>query len=155
MSIDYPEHLRIQGRNRLSTKDFRPFGRLFRCFEKEDLDDFGCIKVETIKFPDFSCNWDRYSKPEDIRYRLNGRKSDGCYSITVDISRYRKIATPVHDPIYDPPYENYAHVEVRVLKENEDIYSEPEKGRKLYSKRKKLEYRQNIVNSSIIELHAE
>lgn len=41
------------------------------------------------------------------------------------------MATPVHDHREHDRYPNYSHVEVRELLDNEDIYFEPPKGRKL------------------------
>lgn len=152
MHKKYPEHLLINNRKPLSPRDFHPFDKLFRGFDKDDIDEIGNIVAERIKFPDFSCNWERFSKPEDVRFRIYGRMTDGCYSFTVGTSRYKNIATPVHDPICDTEYENYSHIEVRVLRNNENIYFEPPKKRKLKSKSRKLEYRQNIVNNLTIEL---
>jgi len=80
---------------------------------------------------------------------------DGCYSFTVAIARYKELATPVHDPITEADYENYAHVEVRELRLGESVYSEPPRGRKSSSKGRKnlrMEYRQNIINNLKIEL---
>lgn len=153
----YPKELLISGRKKLKTSDFKLTDSLFHGFTKKDLNDDDLLDLNTIRFPDFSCNWSRFSKPFHVRYRENGNKNDGCYSFTVDTSRYKNIATPVHDPILKP-FENYSHVEVRLLKENEDIFSEPEKGRNMKSKTaksKRLEYRQNIVNNLTIEITPE
>lgn len=83
--------------------------------------------------------------------------TDGCYSLTVLVSRYKEIATPIHDPIHDREFPNYAHVEVRGLFEGEGIYFEPPKNRKkskaASSKQRRLEYRQNIVNNLFVELN--
>jgi len=113
--------------------------------------------LETIRFHDFSCNWDRFSNPEDIRFRQNGNKTDGCYSFTVLTSRYKSITTPVHDPIQNIEFPNYSHVEVRELFEGESILFEPPKNRKKKKSRKskRLKYRQNILNNLIIELESE
>lgn len=151
----YPQHLKIDGRLRLSTKKFSPYDKLYHGFDKSDLDS-DKIDINKIRFPDFSCNWGKFSIPQDIAYRKNGKKTDGCYSITVTVSRYKEVATPVHDPIAENDYENYAHVEIRLLLEGESIYTEPPKGRRNpKSKSKKalrMEYRKNIVNNLEIDL---
>lgn len=87
-----------------------------------------------------------------MRYRLNGKSTDGAYAFTVEIARYKSVATPVHDPLYSP-VENFAHVEVRELADGESIFSEPPHGRKKKSgKAKRLEYRQNLLNALQVEL---
>lgn len=152
----YPKNLQIRGRQKLPSSSFKSEDLLFHSFDKDDLDEEGHIKVETIKFPDFSCNWSLFSVAKDIKYRKNSHKTDGCYSFTVQASRYKNMATPVHDPISDPDYPNYAHVEVRALRAGEDDLFEPPKKRKLTeSKSKKLEYRKNIQNRLQIEFDPE
>ncbi|MCP4137356.1 MAG: hypothetical protein GY754_40690 [bacterium] len=151
---NYPKELKISGRKKLKTSDFLNTDKLYHGFSKKDLDEDNKLDLNTIRFPDFSCNWDRFSKPDHIHYRENGNRNDGCYSFTVEISRYKKIATPVHDPIKEP-LENYSHAEIRQLKEDENILFEPPKNRKLKSKTlksKRLEYRQNIINNLLIEI---
>ncbi|MBF0338204.1 MAG: hypothetical protein HQL05_10265 [Nitrospirae bacterium] len=149
----YPEYLRINGRKRCLPNEFNQSDKLYRSYELADLDDSGRISLETIKFPDVSFNWSKFSEPKDIIYRKNGRPTDGCYSITVETSRFENIATPVHDPIDDYDNPNYAHVEIRVLKDGEDFNFEPSKGRKLNSKAKKLRYRQNIRKNHVKEIY--
>lgn len=153
----YPNHLKIQGRKKLPSQEFKDQEKLYHGFTKTDKDDFNLIRLETIRFPDFSCNWDRFSNPEDIHYRLNGKKTDGCYSFTVLTSRFKSFATPVHDPIEEPDFSNYSHVEVRELFEDESILIEPPKNRKKKKSRKskRLEYRQNMLNNLLIELECE
>ena len=146
----YPKHLKIRGRKKLGPHDFNSNDLLYRGYTKNDLDDNGEIDTASIKFPDFSCNWSRFSFPKDIKYRENGSKKDGCYAFTVEIARYNNYATPVHDIIYIPK-ENYAHVEIRLLHEGESVFSEPPKDRKPkktnIQRCKKLEYRNNIINN--------
>jgi len=135
--------------------DFYLTDNFYRGFRKEELDP-GTDKLcaNSIRFPDFSCNWNRFSKPADVRFRENGLPSDGCYSFTVENARYKEMATTCHAPIF----KNYAHVEVRQLLPNEDVLIEPPKGRKLkkeregWSNSKKMEYRQNIIYHLIIEI---
>jgi hypothetical protein len=139
-----------------SPRDYLPHDKLYRGYRKNDLDDGEkSLCVNAISFPDFSCNWSRFSTPDKIRERENGKPTDGCYSFTVDVSRYNDMATPCHDPIFP---QNYSHTEVRQLTSAETIDVEPPKQRKLtsnnWSKSKRLEYRQNIVNNLIIELEA-
>lgn len=147
----YPQNLLIKGRKKLPTASFQDQEKLYRSYDKDDLDENDKIKLETIKFPDLSCNWSKFSIPKDILFARNAKPTDGCYSFNVITSRYKKMATPVHDPIEDKKFPNYAHVEVRALRENEDIYTEPHKRRKIHSRIKKLEYRQNLLNYLHIE----
>jgi len=148
-----PEHLHINGRT--EDQSFTEDDHLYRGYTFEEYDFLeDLIKTETVKFPDFSCNWNRYSEPVDVRYRLNGRKTDGCYSFNVTTARYKKIATPVHDPIDHPEYPNYSHTEIRVCRETDPPNFVPPKNRKLKSKSKKLAYRENMVNNLSIEIKA-
>lgn len=155
LSPKYPRHLKINGRKKLSNSEIKDEEKLFHGFNKNDLDDNNDISVETIRFPDFSCNWSRFSEPKDVKYRENGSKKDGCYSILVRISRYKSYATPVHDPLTQP-LENYSHIEVRELYDGESVYFEPTKNRKKKKsgKDRRLEYRQNILNNLNIVLKA-
>lgn len=139
--------------------DFYPSDKLYHGFRTEELDPgTSQLYANSIRFPDFSCNWNRFSKPADVRLREKGLPSDGCYSFTVENARYKKMATTCHDPIHDPIYENYAHVEIRQLLPNENVLFEPPKGRNLtkekegWSKVKKLEYRQHILYNLIREI---
>ena len=151
----YPKNLLINGRTKLPSSAFQNDDKLFRAFDKDDLDEDDNIRVETIRFPDVSCNWSKFSIAEDIKHRENGHKTDGCYSFSVSVSRYNKMATPVHDPTSDAFYPNYAHVELRVLYDGEDLLFEPPKGRELKAKSKRFEYRQNINHFLQIECRAE
>ncbi len=148
-----PEHLHINGR--LEDQNFSEEDLLYRGYALDEYDIVeDTIRTETIRFPDFSCNWNRYSEPIDIIYRFKGRDTDGCYSFSVITSRYQELATPVHDPIDDPEHPNYAHAEIRICRESDLSGTLPLKGRKLRSKTKKLEYRQNIANNLLIEIVA-
>jgi hypothetical protein len=152
--FNYPPNLRINGRRKLANTAFQDDNKLYHAFDENDIDEGG-IRLETIRFPDFSCNWCKFSTPQDVRYRMNGKTTDGCYSFAVVASRYKNIATPVHDPLEDKKHPNYAHTEVRELLEGEDILFEPPKNRKGKSKKSKsnrLEYRQNLLNNITIEL---
>jgi hypothetical protein len=133
--------------------DFLAEDKLYRGFRKNELDSMSKIQTDAIKFPNFSCNWGRFSKPEDIRERAGGRPTDGCFSFTVETSRYQNIATTCHDPLDN----NYSHTEVRQLLPNEDVFIEPPKARTLkqgWARHKRLEFRQNLVNNLTIELDA-
>ena len=125
----------------------------------EDLDENDKIILGAISSPDLSCNWCKFSEPKDVlfTFRRNAKQNDGCYSFTVEASRYENMATPVHDPVLgdDKICPNYAHVEVRALREGEDVLSEPpKKSRKLKPNSKKLEYRQNLRKCLKIEFMA-
>ncbi len=155
MNKDYPKHLLINGRNRLTPADFLPQDKLYRGFVIDDLHIDNKINFTTIRFPNTSCNWERFSNPEDVRLRPNGKITDGCYSFTVEASRYKNIATPVHDPINESEYENYSHVEIRALYDDEDILFEPPKDRKKRgSKSRRQKYRKYISMHITIEIYA-
>ncbi|MGR3180025.1 MAG: hypothetical protein ACUZ8E_18445 [Candidatus Anammoxibacter sp.] len=61
-------------KKKFKPSDFKVNNNLYRGFDNDDLlpntDD---IDVNTIRFPDVSCNWDRFSDPEDIR-KIEGRR---------------------------------------------------------------------------------
>jgi hypothetical protein len=121
---------------------------LYRGFRLDDLDDEGELDAESLRLPDLSCNWSRFSIPHDVRYRMPGCESDGCYSITVEVARYNSFATPVHEPICQQDPENYSHTEIREVYEGESIISAPPKNRKSRSQQRKvlrLEWRVNVV----------
>ncbi len=150
-----PEHLRISGR--IADQQFQSREKLYHGYVIADYDsDQQKLRTETIRFPDFSCNWAKFSTPEDVRHRRNGQVTDGCYSFSVEVARFNGMATPVHDPLDDEEYPNYSHVEVRALRQCEGPLTHiPPRDRKLGgSKGKKLEYRQNIVNNLFIEIEA-
>lgn len=150
----YPQNLLIKGRKKLPTSSFQDQEKLYRSYDKDDLDENDKIKLETIKFPDFSCNWSKLSIPQDILFIKNAKQNDGCYSFTVLTSRYNKMATPIHDPTDDDKYPNYSHVEVRELNPDENIYFEPPKGRKSKSKttkNRRMVYRYNLQRKLLIE----
>jgi hypothetical protein len=157
MCEDSCQRLRVRGRSKLPYSEFLHRDRLYRAYHLEELDESGLIDINTLGFPDLSCNWDRFSRPEDVRFRENGRETDGCYSFSVETARYKNIATSVHDPIELGPFENYAHVEVRELLEGEDPLCEPPKGRKPRGKRYKTtryEYRRHLIQKLRIEMQA-
>ncbi len=67
-------------------------------------------------------------------------------------ARYKTLATPVHEPLCRP-VENYAHVEIRELREGETVFDEPPRDRsRRKSKILKLEYRQNLLHNLEIEI---
>lgn len=111
----------------------------------------GKIDLAVIRFPDFSCNWSRFSNPEDIRRRERGLLTDGCFSFTVKTAQYENMATPCHDPLPD----NYSHTEVRQLTQDEPTTYEPPKRRPLknynWCKINRRAYRLYILYNSTIE----
>jgi hypothetical protein len=74
----------------------------------------------------------------------------------VDVARYLRIANPVHDPYKVGLYENYAHVEVRELLEEEDFDVEPPRNRRKIKRRHslRLAWRENLALQLIVELAA-
>ena len=152
--IELPDNLKIKDRFKRPVTDFNNEDKLYRGFNHYSLDqENNKIRIETIRFPDFSCNWSKFSTPQDVRYRKNSDINDGCYSFTVKTARYKGYANPVHDPIKEDIYENYAHVEVRELYEGEDFNSEPPKQRPKRRKSLRHEYRQNMLNNLTIEFN--
>ncbi|MBC8548388.1 MAG: hypothetical protein ISR96_08765 [Nitrospira sp.] len=154
---NYPLRLLNNGRSKLSSRVFSSDDKLYRSFSKSEVDDDGTIKVNTIRFPDLSCNWDKFSEPTDVLWR---NQSNGCYSFSVSVARYNSYATPVHDPIADhDDFPNYAHVEVRALKEGEPFDFEPpkgrSKGRSVFAREARLRYRTNMKLLLQIEVEAQ
>ena len=101
---------------------------MYHAVGKVELDEKNVPKLETIRLPDFSCNWWRFSRPSDIWFRQNSSPNDGCYKFPVKASRCKEWATPVHDPLPDRPA-NYSHIEIRVLREGEKVIEEPPQDR--------------------------
>jgi len=157
-STDWRHRLAIRGRTALSPADFKPVDRLFRGFSLADLDDNGIVDVASFEPRDLSCNWDRFSIPSDTHHRPGGRDADGCNSLRVETVQFRDLATPCHDPIQEPAYENYAHVEIRWLNAGETIDSTPPHGRSpnkgKTAKAMRLEWRTNAVRNLKFEIQA-
>lgn len=142
---------------RFRPKDYAESDRLYRGYQQAEIDEeTGKLEANAIRFPDFSCNWSRFSSPSDVLRRENSLPGDGCYSFSVLQARYKSMGTGCHDPLP----KNYSHTEVRQLKPDENVFVEPPKNRKLekakdgWSKSSKLEYRQNIVFNLEIEIQA-
>lgn len=147
---DWRERLECRGRFALGPMAFADEERLFRGFGADELDEFGQIDVNTLRMPDLSCNWERFSIAEDVKHRLPNREKDGCYAVRVLDIRYKGFAAPAHDPICGGERENYANVEVRELVEGESFEIAPPKNRKPSGKQRKLlrlEWRTHLVNS--------
>lgn len=149
---NYPDHLKINGREKLPNSSFEPNDKLYRDFDKDDLDNNYELQPNSVSFPDISCNWGRFSYPEDVKFRKNGSHTNGCYSITVENARYENIATPVHAPLDEDDYENYSHTEIRELYGNETIdFQPPPIRKKKTGKRRRSEYRQYFIDHIDIE----
>lgn len=145
------------GRPTLDYAAFNLSDKLYRGFVEADLDENGRIKFDSLRLPDLSCNWDRFSRPHDVRLRVasQGRTcdEDGCYSITVAEVHYGNFATVVHEPLCAQPPENYSHVEIRELFDGEDKSIAPPRNRpKKGRKQLRHNWRANIVNTMTIEL---
>jgi hypothetical protein len=144
---------------KFTPSDYKDDDKLYRGYRLENIDKASNdIKLDTIRFADFSCNWSRFSKPEGVKERYRGSPADGCFSFTVKAARYKNMATPCHDPQPNERYphtNNYSHTEVRQLMSGELISIEPPHGRKLdnynWCNTNKIEYRQNIINEKTIE----
>lgn len=130
-----------------SPSDFRGNDLLYRDFRNDELDDEGILDTNTLRLPDMSCNWDKFSQPEDILHRARGSLSNGCYSINVETVRYKNFATPCHDPICCEQPHNYSHVEVRELYDGEETTFEPPKKRKKRRKALRAEWKTKIIEN--------
>ena len=139
-------------RAKLTSDQFRDEELLYRALSIEDIDSNGRYKIGAFESADVSVNWSKFCIPEDIRFRLGGSDRDGCMAFAVSVSRYQNLALPCHDPMED----NYAHAEIRWLKEGESV--EPDHGRKVSSskteKAKRLAWRQHVCLNSIMVLDA-
>jgi hypothetical protein len=149
-------------RHKFSPIDFLPEEKLYRSYFINELPvkiEPRKLKASFLSFPNISCNWSRFYKPEDVIKRSGGSPKAGCLSFTVEQARYHgKIAT-CHDP--NPPSgpKNYSHSELRQLLPSEDQFKEPPKDRaKLetekdgWSRRVRLEYRNYIAKVLNIEI---
>jgi hypothetical protein len=146
---DWRERLECQGREPLDVAEFGVDDLLYRGFRLDELDVDGKIDIETLRMPDLSCNWSRFSIPEDVKRRMPGCERDGCYALKVADTQYKDFATPVHDPICDQEPQNYSHTELRELLEGEPLASTPPKNRKPSSKQRKRlrqEWRTQLIN---------
>lgn len=148
--------MRIRGRPRLPVSSFKSTDKLYRSFDEGDIDpQVNRLKTSSIPFPDLSCNWSRFSEPGDVRLRPGASATDGCYSFTVAVARYKEMANSVHDPEKTGLYENYSHVEIRELATGEDFTVEPPRQRRFKNKARKrlrLEYRQYMAIQAEVEL---
>lgn len=148
MTSNYPDHLLCKDRQKLDVSEFDSGSKFYRGFSKNDLDEDGEIKTETLQAPDLSCNWERFSEPEDVRYRENGSLEDGCFQFGIAEVRFQNMANPVHDPLCSGEVENYSHCELRSLKNGEGFSFEPPKKRNRSSgkiaKKRRFEWRSNL-----------
>lgn len=161
-TLKHPLCLWCWGRKKLPCSVFLSTDKLYVGYRLSDLDERGRLKLETIRSPNFSCNWSRFSKPRHVKCRKNGLSTDGCFSFTVEMARFQNHANPVHDPI---PFSfakqqlpNFSHVEVRELKIGEDFNFEPPKKRNVSKNRdfriRQAEFRNNIRDRCIFEITA-
>jgi hypothetical protein len=54
-----------RGRQALPPSEFHLSDELYRGFTADDLDEEGRLDAESLRLPDLSCNWSRFSIPED------------------------------------------------------------------------------------------
>lgn len=161
---DWKQRLAFNGRAKLACTAFSETDRLFRGFRKAELDPHtGQLDIDSLsaslKLPDLSCNWDRYSHPEDVRFRKPGCEREGCYSFTVAAVRFESYANAIHDPTTVEGTENYAHVEIRPLRELDTFEVEIPHGQTLKdnksAKKIRQRWRTNIANNHRVECDAE
>lgn len=150
-------------RYQFKPSDFLPHQKLYRGFKKADLpDDTGILAGNHFTFPKrggISCDWGRFAEPEDVRKRREDSKLDGCYSFTVEHARYNGKASTCHDPCPAQNPKNYAHMEIRQLRPNDDPFHEPpkdckrlEKAADEWSKSYRLAYREYISRQLTVEI---
>jgi hypothetical protein len=128
---------------------FSPEEELYFSFDAAMRDDEGLVRSEALRLPDFSCNWSRFSLPDDVRFRANGRLTDGCASITIADAEHEQIMKTVHDPICSETPENYSHIEIRQRPPTLELNQEPPRGYKPKSKGEKAKrsaWRRHIRN---------
>ena len=123
-------HLNCNGRSKLPTTSFEDADGLYMAFSNQELDENGIIRTELFRLPDMSCNWSRFSQPIDVRYRKDGRVTDGALAIRVGEVKFDEFAIPVHDPLCNESPENYSHCEVRSIPGNLKAGDEPPKDAK-------------------------
>ena len=131
----------------------------YRGFCIADLDVDGKVRTETTRLPDCSCNAKRFSEPEDVRLRVGGRPTDGCYAMTTADIRFENFATPVHDPICEERPENYSHCELRCVPNGAAVDEEPPrnqpKAKNKTARARRLAWRTNLGKRLQIVLAAE
>lgn len=125
-------------------------------------EDTGILAGNHFTFPKrdgIPCDWSRFAKPADVRKRREDTKQNGCYSFTVEHARYNGKASTCHDPCPEENPKNYAHMEIRQLRPNDDPFPEPpknckrlEKGADLWSKSYRLAYREYISRQLTVEI---
>lgn len=152
---DYPPDLACNERSKEKIESFKETDLLFLGYRKANIDSSnGQVTTATLRLPDLSCNWERFSQPQDVRFRENGLQSDGCLSITVQDVRYEEYATAVHDPICGEPVENYSHCEVRTVQDGSDVLTEPPKKGAKRGKQMRLAWRRHVRNKLQIVIEA-
>jgi hypothetical protein len=145
--------------------DFLPQEKLYRGYKKADLcEETGMLEGNHFTFPKkggISCDWSRFAKLIDIRKRRKDAKQEGCYSFTVENARYNGKASTCHDPNPKLNPKNYAHMEIRQLRKNDDPFYEPpqnckrlEKAVDGWSKSIRLAYREHISRCLTIEIES-
>lgn len=158
VNSNLPERLKINNRKILSIENFEDTEKLYHGYLNNELDENGYLKLETLRFPDFSCNWSKFSRPYDIWYRMpNFSKDEGCWYITVAHAKFENIALPVHDPIdgkTKEANENYSHTELRATRTTDRLNEEPPRNRRINNSKKKLEYRTHIRKNCKVCLFA-
>ena len=146
-----PERLQIRGRPTLT--DFQDDERFFREYALADLDEHGMLSPGAVWAPDFSVNWSRFSRPSDVFLRPNSSPEAGCYSFSVLDARADGLGYPVHEPVEEGDYENYAHVEIRAAYQDANAGCVPPKRRKLGAENK-LRYRLMLREAAVFEIAA-
>lgn len=153
---DYPPHLACKGRTKEAIGAFLESHYLYIGYRRANIDPLdGQVTTATIRLPDWSCNWDRFSKPEDVRMRDGGQATDGCLSITVEDVRFNNYATAVHDPICNEPIENYSHCEVRTVQQGGSVNAEPPRDGSKRGKQERLAWRRHVRNKLQVVIEAE
>ena len=135
--------------------DFDQQEKLYHRFEKLQKASDGKFYPASIRFPDFSVNRERYSKPEDVLYP--NYKGLGIVSFKVEDlpepiltgEGSKNETTYTFVPVHDPLEENYAHSEIRTFKnghysKNMDV-----------SKKVKFKFRTHLANKLNVEKESE
>ena len=150
-----PPPLACNGRDKESIDSFKESDLLYVGYRLANVDPKdGRLSTDSIRLPDWSCNWDRFSRPEDVRARERGLVTDGCLSISICDIRYREYATAVHDPICNQPLENYSHCEVRTVQQGVNVHTEPPRNGSKRGKQDRLAWRRHVRNKLQIVIEA-
>ncbi len=149
------QRLACSGRTALKRSEFLNEDQLLLSFRQQQLDSEGVFKPELFQLPDISCNWRRFSEPIDVRFRENGRQTDGCAAIFVRDVCLDDFAVAVHDPLCNRQIENYSHCEIRLNPGGLGVDEEPPQKLGKGQRAKRNAWGKNLILNSKILIPAD